>query len=48
VCGKPITVEVDGYYISGGYFAGEYETPEGIVEEWLCNECIFINDYENT
>lgn len=47
-CGRPLEVIIDGFYISGGFYLGEYEDTTGIVEEWACGECVFFGEYENT
>jgi hypothetical protein len=48
ICGRPLKVIFDGFYISGGHYLGEHEDATGVVEEWACGECIFYEDYENT
>ena len=48
-CGRPLTIVIHGDYISGGhYIGGERDFNGVVIERWMCIECAFGEDYEDT
>jgi hypothetical protein len=49
LCGRPLIIVINGDYISGGHYAGgENNQNGGVIEKWMCKECTFGGDYEDT